>query len=79
MKIVTNLINAEEFKKTVDACEGPVWLQSVYGDHYNLKSALSQYVAIADLLRDRNEDLELFAQYPSDQAKLIEYLRSVNK
>ena len=49
--------------EAIAQCGGDVWLESKYGDKYNLKSALSQYVAMADLLRDKNGDLELFASH----------------
>lgn len=42
-----------EFLSAVDKCTGDVYLKSVRGDCYNLKSELSKYVAIAALLRGR--------------------------
>lgn len=70
---IKSLQEVEEFKSLINACKGDVWLESVYGDRYNLKSALTQYVAIADLMRDNKGDLELFAQLPEDEAKLIDF------
>lgn len=70
---ITSLQDVEDFKKVINECEGEVWLESVYGDKYNLKSALTQYVAIADLMRDNSGELELFAQLASDESKLIEF------
>ena len=49
---INNLRDVEAFKEAIAQCGGDVWLESKYGDKYNLKSALSQYVAMADLLRD---------------------------
>lgn len=43
---IRNLKDVENFKKVINECEGPVWLESIHGDHYNLKSELSQYVAM---------------------------------
>ena len=76
MKIRT-LEDVEAFKKVINECKGEVWLESVYGDKYNLKSALTQYVAIADLMRDNKGDLELFAQLPEDESKLISFFSSL--
>lgn len=70
---IKSLQEVEEFKSLINSCKGDVWLESVYGDRYNLKSALTQYVAIADLMRDNKGDLELFAQLPEDEAKLIDF------
>ena len=74
---INNLRDVEAFKEAIAQCGGDVWLESKYGDKYNLKSALSQYVAMADLLRDKNGDLELFASRPEDQAILMRCLSSL--
>ena len=76
---IKNLKDIEAFKKVINECEGPVWLESIQGDHYNLKSELSQYIAMVDLIRDKSESLELFAQYPSDQARLGEFIMALEK
>lgn len=73
-----SLTDVENFKAVINKCEGEVWLESIYGDRYNLKSALSQYVAFADLLRDKNGDLELFAKLPSDEVMLMEYIATLD-
>lgn len=70
---ITNLEEVEEFKKAIDECKGDVWLESIYGDRYNLKSALTQYIAIVDLMRDKNGDLELFAKLPEDEARFMKF------
>lgn len=55
---IKNIKNVETFLAVVNECKGEVTLTSVYGDKYNLKSALTQYVAIAALLGDHGEELE---------------------
>lgn len=70
---INSIADIEEFKSIINACEGEVWLESVYGDRYNLKSALTQYIAIADLMRDNKGELELFAKLPEDEAKLMDF------
>ena len=45
-----NIDQVHEFLKVVNECEGDVYLTSQYGDKYNLKSKLSQYIAVAALL-----------------------------
>ena len=78
--IVQNLEDIMAFKKVIDSCEGGVYLKSIYGDVYNLKSALTQYVALADLVRDTKGELELFADKSEDEAKLLEFLsRKLNQ
>ncbi len=77
MKIKT-LQDVEAFKAAIAKCTGDVYLKSVYGDVYNLKSALTQYVAIAELIRDQNGELELFASNREDEAILIDFIVELN-
>lgn len=76
---MTSLTDIEKFKKVINECEGPVWLESIHGDYYNLKSELSQYIAMVDLLRDKHEDLELFAQYQADKSRLGAFLSELRE
>lgn len=76
---IRNLKDVEAFKAAIAKCTGDVYLKSIYGDVYNLKSALSQYVAIADLLRDKNGDLELFASNREDEAILIDFIWTLDE
>ena len=43
---LTNRIEIVDFLSAIKAAKGEVWLESIYGDRYNLKSALARYVAI---------------------------------
>ena len=54
---IKNIKDVETFLKVVNECEGEVTLTSIYGDKYNLKSTLTQYVAVAALIGDHGEDL----------------------
>ena len=66
-----NINDVNLFIDTVNKCEGDVWLVSIYNDRYNLKSALSQYVAIGQLLTDRAPELDLYCQLREDEWKFI--------
>jgi hypothetical protein len=68
-----NIEEVNAFLATVDACKGDVWLQSQYGDKFNLKSKISQYIAMSALLRDKEEVLELFCAHQEDEAKFLKY------
>lgn len=63
----------KEFLSIVDSCTGDVVLSSKYGDRYNLKSTLTQYVAIGALLGNRGDELELFCSNKEDEAKFFEF------
>ena len=45
-----NIKEVEEFRKVIHACAGAVYLKSQDGDVFNLKSALSEYIALGQLL-----------------------------
>lgn len=72
MKIKTAR-NIKEFLKVADSCEGRVWLESPWGDRFNLKSELSQYVAAAALIKEKGEYLELFCQLHADEEKFLKF------
>lgn len=64
-----NLGEVNDFLYTVDRCKGEVWLEDQEGSKINLRSKLSQYVAIAALLGVHGNELELFCEKPEDEAK----------
>lgn len=59
------------FLDVVNSCQGDVWLTSAYGDKYNLKSLLTQYVAVAALLGDKGDELELWCSDKADEFKFL--------
>lgn len=70
-----NSINdVEAFLNLVNRLEGAIWLESKYGDKYNLKSKLTQYVAMGELIKGHGDELELFASHPESEAELVRFL-----
>lgn len=68
-----NIEEVNAFLTIVDTCSGDVWLQSQYGDKFNLKSKISQYIAMSALLRDKEEILELFCARKEDEVKFVNF------
>ena len=68
-----NIEEVNAFLATVNSCNGDVWLESQYGDKFNLKSKFSQYVALGELLGKNGEDLELYCQLPEDRVRFYKY------
>lgn len=62
-----NEIEINDFLNAVNRAKRPVYLVSVEGDRYNLKSTLSRYVAIAELIKDYGVELELFCDDKNDE------------
>lgn len=69
---IKNIKDVEAFLATVDKCNGDIILTSVYGDKLNLKSRLTQYIAIAKLLGEYGEELELWCSDKNDKSKFFE-------
>ena len=74
-----NIKEVEEFRKVIHACAGDVDLKSQEGDVFNLKSALSEYIALGQLLSEQGDNLELFADRREDEARLINFLAELDK
>lgn len=72
---VTNITNVEGLFKVIDSCQGRVELVTNEGDRLNLKSKLSQYVALANVFSDgKIGELELIAYEHDDVNKLISFM-----
>lgn len=69
----SNAAEIHDFMNTAESCEGQVWIESPNGDRFVLKSVFSRYVAMAALLNDKAEELELFCQLPEDRQKFYKY------
>ena len=66
-------IELADFLKAIAQAHGAVWLTSIEGDQYNLKSTLSRYVALGALISERSNDLELFCQLPEDEPLFLQF------
>lgn len=72
---VMNISNVDDFFKVVDSCEGKVELVSKEGDRLNLKSTLTQYVALAKIFSNGYiRELELVVHEANDVKKFMEFL-----
>lgn len=73
---IKNIKQLDGFLACIRQCEGDVWLESDDGDRINLKSRLSQYLAIGALLKAEGEKLGLFCALPQDEVRFIEFFGS---
>lgn len=65
-------IEISDFLAAIKKANGAVWLESSQGDKYNLKSTLSRYVAIAALIENHGDELELFCT-PGDEGLFYKF------
>lgn len=73
---LTNIFEVDNFINTVNECKGDVWLESIDGDRINLKSRLSQYVAVSTLISIEGDNLELYCSNPEDEAKFFKFFKN---
>ena len=72
---LANIKEVNNFLRTVDECTGDVWLESIDGDKINLKSKLSQYVAISALISCEADKLELFCSKHEDEERFFKFFK----
>lgn len=68
-------VEVSAFERAVQTSHGTVWLIGSDGSRFNLKSFISRYVALALLIQNCNNDLELFCDNKSDEANFFEFFR----
>lgn len=71
---LTNIKQVEDFIAAVNRAHSNVWLVSPQGDRYNMKSALSQYIALGALLGQHGDELELSVIVSRMKAYLLNFL-----
>lgn len=71
-----NMKQVNDFLAIVEKCEGSVYLNSEDGDVFNLKSRLSQYIAIGELLSARGDELKLVCEHREDWDKFFEFFKN---
>ena len=69
---IKNIKDVETFLKIVNESEGGVTLTSVYGDKYNLKSTLTQYVAVTAHVGEHRNKIELWCSNKNDEKKFLQ-------
>lgn len=70
---LANIKEVDNFINTVNECTGDVWLESIDGSKINLKSKLSQYIAISALISCEGDYLELFCSHIEDEARFFKF------
>lgn len=63
------------FREAISRAKGDVWLESPDGDKFNLKSVISQYIALGALLQAEGDNLELFCSEKSDEALFMKFFK----
>ncbi len=74
MKLLKNVKNITDFMAAVKQCKGDVILRSADGrEEFNLKSALSSYLAIAKLCEEQGDTWEIFCMNKEDEPYMLQF------
>lgn len=75
------LKNAKDVKALVAAvkkCKGDVILRAIDGsEEFNLKSTLSQYIAISRLVEERGDEYEVFCMNREDESYMLQFFHEL--
>lgn len=70
----------QDFHRVVKECKSDVYLIKNDGtEEFNLKSALSEFIALGRLAEKYGDQYEIFCQNSADEAKIMKYLGQHNK
>ncbi len=70
---LSNISEVRDFLAIIPKCRGDVWVESVDGDKFNLKSPLSSYIALGRIIEERGSDLELFCSSSADERRFYDF------
>lgn len=72
---IKNITNPQKFFEVLKDAKGRVELVTNEGDRLNLKSTLSQYIALTQMFKDATiGEVELIVSEPEDLSLLLDYL-----
>ena len=75
------LKNAKDIKALIVAinqCEGDVILRNTDGSEtFNMKSKLSQYVAIGELCKEHGDEWEIFCMNRADEGNMLKFFYEI--
>ena len=75
--LVPYIKDLKSFFKVVSNCEGKVVVVTDKGDKLNLKSKLSQFVAITNIFRsDEPREVKIIAYKPEDKIRIFNYFQA---
>lgn len=72
--LLKNVHDVEKLLEVISHCRGDVILRSTDGrEEINMKSKLSQYIAIERLLSDHGDQYEFFCMNKADEGYMLAY------
>lgn len=80
MMLLRNAKEIDSLIEAVNRCHGEVILRSTDGkEEFNMKSTLSQYIAIGELCRDHGDHYEIYCMERSDEANMLNFFYDLER
>lgn len=80
MMLLKNATDIQALIEAVAKCKGDVMLVSVdRREEFNLKSTLSQYMAIARLCEDHGDEYEIFCMNHNDEGYMMQFFHDLKE
>ena len=70
---LTSIQEINAFKDAIDRASGNVWAEDTDGRRYDLKDEMEQYIAIGEMLKDPDNNLEIFTSSKSAESALLDF------
>lgn len=76
--LLKNAKDIEALRRAIKECKGEVLLRSCDGSEtFNMKSTISEYLAISKLIEDHGDTYEFFCMDRSDEGHLVAFFRDL--
>ena len=76
--LLKNSKNVEDLIEAIKLCKGDVILRSVDGkEEFNMKSVLSQYIAVSRLCEERGDYYEFYCLNRNDEPYLLQFFHEM--
>lgn len=80
MRLLNSITDIESFRKAVHQCKDDVILRSADGrEEFNLKSTLSEYIAIGELAKDHGDQWEVYCMNKDDERYMLDFFGGLNR
>lgn len=80
MMLLKNATDIYALIEAIAKCRGDVILRSIDGkEEFNLKSTISQYVAIGRLCEDHGDEYEIFCMDRNDEGYMMQFFHSLKE
>lgn len=80
MMLLKNAHDIDSLLTAISKCRGDVILRNINQyEEFNLKSALSRYIAIGELCKEHGDEWEVFCMDKADEGYMIQFFMELDK